>query len=478
MHDLIMFILLFLAFINFLFMITVLFFERKNPASTWAWLLILAFIPILGFIAYLFLGQDISKEKRFKRKILDDNFKNAYLKDLKNNAVLNEASEHSKDIIRMNYVNCKSLYTQNNSVRLIFDGVELFEDMITEIKKAKSYIHLEYYIFRSDSTGAPLLDALCEKAKEGVKVRLLVDGMGNKISKEYEKKLSEAGVKLEKFFPNLFGVFNIRINYRNHRKFVLIDGHYGYLGGFNVGKEYASEGHLGYWRDTHMKIAGEALNEIEERFILDWTYCTKQDIDSSIAEYFKDYRHFELGHKVPAQIISSGPDHENEHIKNTYMKIMNNAKKTLCIQSPYFVPDLAIMDSLKLAALSGVEVNLMLPGIPDKFFIPWVANRYIEMLLDYGVNIYLYKKGFLHAKTMVADSMVASVGTANMDIRSFALNFETNAIMYSSKIALELEAKFKEDLKACEKVIKEEFIARSKKIKFLEAIFGLLSPLM
>lgn len=478
MYNIIMFILLILGFINFIFMITLLFFEKKNPASTWAWLLILAFVPILGFIAYLFCGHDISKEKLFKRKIMDDNIKNSYLKKLKTTTTLNEVSEANQDVIRMNYVNCKSLYTINNSVRVIFDGKELFDDMIAEIKKAKNFIHVEYYIFRSDSTGSLLLDALCEKAKEGVQVRLLVDAMGNKISKNYEKKLAAAGVKFEKFFPNIFGIFNIRINYRNHRKFVLIDGRYGYLGGFNVGKEYKGEGPLGYWRDTHMKITGEALNEIEERFILDWTYCTKENLSPSFAEYFKEHEDIELGHKVPMQIISSGPDHEAEHIKNTYMKIMNNAKKTLCIQSPYFVPDLAIMDSLKLAALSGVEVNLMLPGIPDKVFIPWVANPYIEILLEYGVNVYLYERGFLHAKTIVADSSISTIGTANMDIRSFALNFETNAIMYSSKLALHLEEKFYKDLKDCKKLTLKEFSNRSKKIKFLESIFRLLSPIM
>ncbi|MGL5617143.1 MAG: cardiolipin synthase [Sarcina sp.] len=479
MHHLLMFIFILLEFVNFIFIVMLLFFERKNPASTWAWLLILIFLPIIGFIIYLLLGQDMSKKKRFNRKILDDNFKNNYLAKLKKeNTIPNISSEHNKDIITMNYLNSNSLYTINNTIKPIFDGKELFEDMLFEIKKAEKFIHMQFYIFRSDSTGAPLLDALCERAKAGVEVKLQVDAMGNKISKEYKTKLKESGVRYEVFFPSILGPINLRANYRNHRKFLLIDGNYGYLGGFNIGKEYASEGNLGYWRDSHLKISGDALNEIEERFILDWTYTSKEEIDESVSKYFKNHDNLDTKHKIPTQIISSGPDHEKEHIKNTYMKIMNNAKKTLCIQSPYFIPDAAILESLKLAALSGVEVNVMLPGKPDHFFIPWVANSYIEILLENGVNVYQYQKGFIHAKTVVADSTVGTVGTANMDIRSFALNFETIAIMYSSKMAIELEEKFKLDLKDCTKLDLETFKKRPKKTKFLEAIFRLLSPLM
>ncbi|MGL4992256.1 MAG: cardiolipin synthase [Sarcina sp.] len=479
MHGLLIAILALIGIIDFIFIIVVVFFERKDTTSTWAWLLILTFIPLVGVILYLLLGQGISKEKRFRRKISDDHAKNEYLKKIKTTSNYNAASELNKDLIIMNYINSNALYTRNNSLDFFFDGKELYNDIIDEIRCAENFIHMQYYIFRSDSWGKKILDALCEKASEGVEVKLQVDGMGNFISREYIKKLKLAGGQFAVFFPSIFKKINLRANYRNHRKFLVIDGKVGYLGGFNIGDEYAGEGKLGYWRDTHFKIEGEAVNAIEERFILDWTHTTREKIDDSFEKYFNHHQEELFEHNVPLQIISSGPDHEKEHIKNTYMKIINKATKRICIQTPYLVPDMSILDSLKIAALSGVEVNIMLPGQADHFFIPWVANTYIGTLLDCGVNIYKYdSKGFIHAKTMVADSIISSVGTANMDLRSFLLNFETNAVIYSSKKAIELENKFDEDLEKCVKLTKEEFNLRSKKTRFLESIFRLLSPIM
>lgn len=478
LHHLIIAALSLLGIIDVIFVIVLVFFERKDSASTWAWLLVLIFLPIVGAILYLLLGQGISKEKRFRYKIESDGHKNDYLKKLKKQTHFNYSSEHNQDVIRMNYKNCKALYTQNNSAELIFDGTELYAKMLESIQNAKEFVHMQFYIFRSDESGSILLDALCERAKAGIEVKLQVDGMGHKISKQYVNKLKESGVEFEVFFPSKFKILNLRANYRNHRKFLIVDGEYGYLGGFNIGKEYEGKSKLGYWRDTHMKIRGEALHDIEERFLLDWTYTKKQVMGKHMEKYFKNNKEVDLGEKIPMQIISSGPDHEREHIKNTYMKFINKASERVCIQSPYFIPDTAILDSLKLAALSGVEVNIMLPGKPDHFFIPWVANTYIGILLDYGVNVYLYQKGFIHAKVMIVDSNMCSVGTANMDIRSFGLNFETNAIMYSCPKAIELREKYQLDLEDCTKLTKEEFRNRPRGTKILESIFRLLSPIM
>ncbi|MGL4992254.1 MAG: cardiolipin synthase [Sarcina sp.] len=479
MHGLLITALVLIGLIDFIFIVILVFFERKDVTSTWAWLLILIFIPLIGVILYLLLGQGISKRKRFKKKNSDDNVKNEYLKKIEMDNDYNMSSEVNKDFIIMNYLNCNALYTRNNILDFFFDGKELYNDILDELSTAKDFIHMQFYIFRSDSWGSKILDVLCEKASKGVEVKLQVDGMGNFIDKKYIKKLEAAGGKFEVFFPSILKKINLRANYRNHRKFIVIDGKTAYLGGFNIGKEYAGEGKLGYWRDTHFKIKGAAVNAIEARFILDWTYTSKETLSDSFKKYFNKHEEIVDRDTVPLQIISSGPDHEKEHIKNNYMKIINRATKRICIQTPYLVPDNAILDSLKIAALSGVEVNIMLPGQPDHFFIPWVANNYIRILLEYGVNIYKYDaKGFIHAKTMVADSIIASAGTANMDLRSFSLNFETNAVIYSSKKAIELEKKFDEDLKICTRLTKEEFNARSKKTKFLESIFRLLSPIM
>ncbi|WP_297520289.1 cardiolipin synthase [uncultured Clostridium sp.] len=464
--------------LDIIFITVLIFFERKDVSSTWAWLLILLFLPFIGAVLYILMGQGISKDKRFRKKYLDDTFKNSYFKSMKNDQNYNTSSELNKDVILMNYKNCNSLYTRNNTVDFIFEGKELYEDMLSELKKAEKYIHMQYYIFRSDSWGSKLLDELCIKGQSGIEVRLQIDGMGNFISKEYLNKLKLSNVKVEVFFPSIFKKINLRANYRNHRKFLLIDGKFGYLGGFNIGKEYVGEGHLGYWRDCNLKISGEALNDLEERFLLDWTFTSKECLNASYKKYFNYETEALAEHRVPMQIVSSGPDLEKNNIKNSYMKIINKATKRICIQTPYLIPDTSILDSLKIAALSGVQVDIMLPGSPDHFFIPWVSNTYIGILLDYGVNIHLYQRGFIHSKTMVVDSNICSVGTANMDVRSFSLNFETNAIIYSCNKSQELEDKFDEDLKDCRLLTKETFNKRSKKTKFLESIFRLFSNIM
>ena len=246
-------------FLDFIFITLLVFFERKDVSSTWAWLLILLFLPYIGAILYMLLGQGISKDKRFKKKFLDDTYKNNYFKNMKNDQKYNTSSELNKDVILMNYKNCNALYTRNNLVEFIFDGKELYKDMLMEIRNADKYIHMQYYIFRSDSWGAQLLDELCAKARNGIEVRLQVDGMGNFISKEYREKFKRDGVQFEVFFKSIFKKINLRANYRNHRKILLIDGKIGYLGGFNVGKEYAGEGHLGLWRDANLKMAGEEI---------------------------------------------------------------------------------------------------------------------------------------------------------------------------------------------------------------------------
>ena len=478
MHYLITGLIIIDLILDLIFLTLLIFFERKDVSSTWAWLLILLFLPFVGLVLYLLLGQGISKKKRFRKKFLDDTYKNNYFKSMKNDSNYNTSSELNKDVILMNYKNCNSLYTRNNHVDFIFDGKELYNDMLKEINAAEKYIHMQYYIFRSDSWGIKFLDLLCEKAKSGVEVRLQVDGMGNFISKEYIHKLRKNGVQFEEFFPSIIKKINLSSNYRNHRKILLIDGKWGYLGGFNIGKEYAGEGFLGYWRDSNMKISGEALNDLEERFLLDWTFSSKETLNASYKKYFNYNEPVILEHRVPMQIVSSGPDFKKNNIKNAYMKIINKATKRICIQTPYLIPDTSVLDSLKIASVSGIQVDIMIPGSPDHRFIPWVANSYISTLLDYGVNIYLYQKGFIHAKTVVVDGNICSMGTANMDIRSFSLNFETNAVIYSIPKSAELEQKFDEDLKDCRILTKEEFKNRPKKTKFLESIFRLFSNIM
>ena len=278
------------------------------------------------------------------------------------------------------------------------------------------------------------------------------------------------------FFPGILPHVNTRINYRNHRKIVVIDGVYGYVGGFNVGKEYINQDpEFGFWRDTHVRIKGDAVNDLNERFLLDWCYASEENI-KDFDKYMNEYKD-QCG-DVSMQIVTSGPDHKEEYIKNAYIKIINNAKKNVYLETPYFVPDAPVLEALRISALSGVDVRIIIPGKADHFFMKWAASSYIGELLDAGVRVYSYNNGFIHAKTMVSDSGVMSIGTANMDIRSFKLNFEVNAFIYDDRIALDGEEQFRKDMAFSEEITKETYNNRSLLLRIEESLIRLVSPIL
>ena len=464
--------------LNIFAIIALIFFERKNPTITWAWLIVLTFLPIVGFVIYLFIGQNLSKYKIFRNKIIDDKARKDHFEDIRQRYVYDIASNENMDLITMQWTHSKAIYSQHNKVDMIFHGEEKYEKLFEDIKKAKKFVHVEYYIIQNDEVGLRFIELLTEKAKEGLEVKLLYDAMGSsKINrKKYFKKFREYGGKYAAFFPSLIPYISTRINYRNHRKVVVIDGSIAFIGGFNIGNEHVGlDKKIGYWRDTHLRIQGEAVADLEERFLLDWVYASKEKI--------KDYSpYFPINERIEnitgLQIVSCGPDNEEQHIRNGYLKIMNNARKNLYIQTPYFVPDETVLNSLKLSALSGVDVRLMLPGKPDHKTMFWAGNSYIGELLDAGVKVYYYEKGFIHAKTIVADGRVSSVGTANMDIRSFKLNFEVNCFIYNREIAETLESQFEKDMEVSKEVIRDEFKNRGLGNRFVESIVRLVSPLL
>ena len=351
-----------------------------------------------------------------------------------------------------------------------------YRDLFNDIRAAKSFIHIEYYIFRYDDLGRALIKELHEKTKDGVEVRLVIDGMGSKrITKKIIKEIESYGIKMAVFFPGVLPHINTRINYRNHRKIVVIDGKIGYVGGFNVGNEYVNKGkQFKFWRDTHIRVKGEAVNELNKRFILDWDYAADENM-GNMSMYFPVP---EVVGNVGMQIVSSGPDHMEEYIKNSYMKIINNAKNYVYIQTPYLVPDSPMMEALKISALSGVDVRIIVPGAPDHFFMEWMLSANIGLLIEYGIKIYRYGNGFIHSKTIVADGEVCSIGTANLDIRSFKLNFEVNAFIYNETVAKEQEKIFLDDQEKSKLVIKEEYDKRSKNLKIKESLIRLLSPIL
>ena len=331
----------------------------------------------------------------------------------------------------------------------------------------------KYYFTPTEETKKNLLK---EKVDEGIEVRLLVDGMGSKSLKQKEiRYIKSLGIKFSIFFPGAFPRINTRINYRNHRKIVVIDGEIGYVGGFNVGNEYVNRGHqFKFWRDTHLKVKGQAVNELNKRFILDWDYASDENLDNIIKYFPKPKEYGDVG----MQIVSSGPDHMDEYIKIAYMKIINNARKYVYIQTPYLVPDEPMLEALRISALSGVDVRIIVPGAPDHFFMEWVLSANIANLIDYGIKIYRYNNGFIHAKTIVSDDIVSSIGTANMDNRSFRLNFEVNAFIYDGAVAKQQAKIFLNDQKFSTFVTKESYEKRSRTLRIKESLIRLVAPIL
>ena len=469
--------------LNLLLAVVIVFFERRSPKSVWAWLLLLFFIPGVGFVFYLLLGTDLRKRKIFRAKEFQDNVQETLrrqeflLKSVDMESVDTEFSRYT-DLVLYNMKTSGAVLSSDNDVEILSDGNELFEAMLEDIQRAKSYIHIQYYIIRDDMLFQRILQACEEKVKQGVEVRILFDAMGCRtVSGKMWEKVEGMGIDVAEFFPALFGRFHLRLNYRNHRKIVVIDNKIGYLGGFNVGKEYISlDDKFGYWRDTHLRIAGGAVAGLEFRFLLDWNYAAGE----SLFDNKKYYMLPPSGKKdlCKVQIISSGPDNGELQIRNNYLRLIHKARKNIYIQTPYFVPDEAILDSLLIAVRSGVEVYIMIPCMPDHPFVYWATYSYIGDLVMAGANCYTYDNGFLHAKGMIVDSSVFCYGTANMDIRSFALNFEVNAVVYDEKKALEMERIFREDLAYCTQITKDTYAGRTLKLRIKEQVSSLLSPLL
>ena len=468
--------------INAILLASVLFFERRDIGNTWAWILVLVFIPIVGFFIYLFLGRNLkqnnfyklTEEERTEIQVeVDQQLVAIREGELKKAPLLEEHEE----LIHMNLQSSDALLSIDNDITIFNDGHEKFDALVRDIQAAELEVNIQYYIIQADALGKRIRDALIERAKAGVKVRLLYDEVGSKRTPpKFFEELRAVGGQVEVFFPSFFRLINFRVNNRNHRKLVIIDGRIGYIGGFNVGDEYLGlDKKFGYWRDTHFRITGKAVNHIQGKFVLDWHQAGNKN-PGEWGEYA--FSQEPTQGTSPVQIVSSGPDSVTEHLKNMYIKLILSAKKSVYIQTPYFIPDNSFMDACKIALLSGVDVRIMIPCKPDHPFVYWATWAYAGDLIDYGAKILLYENGFLHAKTMVVDGEVACVGTMNIDSRSFHLNFEVSAVVYDEKVAQQLQGLFFEDMEKSSELTAERYANRSVVIKFKEGISRLLSPVL
>jgi len=458
--------------LNIIFIILLIFFERRDPAATWAWLLILTLIPVLGFVLYLFLGLTPRKRKLFQRKQRED--------ELKNKGNLTESIARDKkmefghleqSIIRLGMENEFSAEIGFNQLKIYTSGQEKYADLFADLKSAENFIHANYYIINDDQIGDQFMQLLAKKAAAGVEVRLLYDRMGcRNLSRYAIFNLEDAGGEVVPFAP-----FVLDINYRNHRKNVIIDGQIGYLGGINIGDEYAGQScRFGDWRDTHLKVMGESVDSLQYRFLLDWNFASDIDLLKR-GKYFPEKK-FKGDSAI--QIVSSGPDSREEEIKSMFLKMIYEAESTINIQTPYFIPDQSVLEALKLASRSGVEVKIMIPDRGDHPFVYAANNSFVGQLLEAGAHCYHYTKGFLHSKTICIDGRVLSIGTTNMDVRSFKLNFEINAFIYDRETAEYHDRIFKEDLKNTREITLEKYEKRGWTMKLRESVSRLLSPIL
>lgn len=366
----------FVMIANFVLAFTVIFLERKNASSTWAWLMVLFFIPVLGFILYLIFGRRLSKQNIFtwdtKNKLGVKKEVQAQLQAIEEGSfhIKYDDLEYYEDLYYLHLRNNDAVYSQDNQVNVYTDGNEKFTALIKDLENATDHIHLLYYIIRHDQLGTRIADVLIKKAREGVDVRFLYDDMGSRsLSRKYIARLKHAGVRVDAFFPPKIPKINMKINFRNHRKLAIIDGEIGYIGGFNIGDEYlGKDNKFGYWRDTHLRVVGDAVHSMQTRFILDWNQASRDHITYE-DRFFSGVPSGDVG----IQMVSSGPDSDWEQIKYGYIKMILSAKEYIYIQTPYFIPDESLMDALRIATLSGVRVKIMIPNKPDHPFVYWAT---------------------------------------------------------------------------------------------------------
>ncbi|MEG0918975.1 MAG: cardiolipin synthase [Anaerovoracaceae bacterium] len=481
--------------VNILSMATIIFVRRKEMSTTYAWLLVLIFIPVFGLLLYFFFGSTKKLEimsKKYRLSKIEEKYMDAlndHISMVKSGQIefANPKTASYRDMVTINATNGRAFFSEDNSVELLVNGQNKFPKMFEEIRAAKESINVMYFIIKSkDPIGKELINLLAMKAAEGVQVKVLYDGLGclKTKMKDFDPIIKQGG-KVQKFLPSTIRTL-MTANYRLHRKMVIIDGQICYTGGINVGDDYLGNyAHITPWRDTSIRVTGSAVSELQIIFFRDWIFCAKQNKKFNQSErtvkqlngmkemYFPDTVY---DGNVGMQVISFGPDMKYAVHKDSYVKMCTSAKEYLYIQSPYFVPDESLLDAIRMAAQSGIDVRLMLPGIADKGFVYKVAMSYVEELLEAGVRIYTHK-GFLHAKTMVIDDYVSSVGTTNLDIRSFRLDYEVNVLSYDETFAKKCKETFLNDINDSKEIDLEEFKKRSYGDKFKESLCRFFIPL-
>jgi cardiolipin synthase len=443
--------------------------ENRNPIKTIAWLLILIFAPLFGLVFYYFLGQDTRRMRQLSEKKFIE-IKELSFKNLTPNKNIKILPEYSSLISLLKNSNLSPVL-QGSKVEIITEGSRMLEALLDDLKRAKHHIHIEFFIFKNDRTGKVVRDLLMKKAEEGVEVRFIYDKLANwLVPKKFYNDMKKSGVKIASLLDAKFFKIGEKLNYRNHRKVIVIDGIRSYIGGMNISNNYFINPK---WRDTHLRIVGQGALGLQACFLIDWYSSGEPFLDDK--NYFPETKDYSQN---LMQIATGGPYSLYHNLLLASVNIVIGAKKYIYLQTPYFLPNESLFQALQMAALSGIDVRLMVSRKSDSPYVDPASHSYYADLLEAGMKIYEIQDKFIHAKTLVADDMISVIGSANLDFRSFETNFEINCYLYDPYIARQNKEIFLRDMEQCKEIRYEEWVKRPKWRKFFESIMRLFAPLM
>ena len=458
--------------ISIVSLVLVVLLENRNPLKTIPWVIVLLFLPGIGLLVYFVFGQDNRRQRIVSRRTYK-----RIMKPLQSDVV-----KQDKCVVPSPYQPLVHLLNRNKQNPLLYGseitcytrGLEKFETLLQEINQARHHIHIQYYIFADDEIGRQVKDALISKAKEGVEVRVLYDDVGSwNVKQRFFQEMQNAGIEVYAFLKVAFPVFSSKVNYRNHRKVVVIDGTVGFMGGMNIADRYLTGTSWGMWRDSHFKVAGKGVHGLQSAFLIDWYVASKQIIKGKA--YYPEEKIF--GDNI-MQFVTSGPVGQwREYLQAVTFSIAN-AKKYIYIQTPYFLPTDGLNQALQTVALGGVDVRLMLPQRSDTRTANMASHSFLDDMVKAGVKVYFYTSGFLHAKLLVMDDELTSIGSANFDFRSFEHNFEINAFVYQQSFAKQMKKVFLEDMSHCERLVAARWLKRPIPKRLAESFMRLFSPLL
>jgi cardiolipin synthase len=455
--------------------IVLLLMENRNPVKSIAWIVVLITVPIVGFVFYIFFGRNIRRRIVLSRRSLHKVKRNSTMiaSDIEqiSSSVL---SPEQRNIATLARNSCDALAYESNKLEIYTDGVSVFEDIFEDIKKAKHHIHLEYYIFLDDEIGRKMIDVLIGKVKEGVAVRVIIDDVGSwQMPKSTIREMQSQGIEVMSFLKVGLPFLSSKVNYRNHRKILIVDGKVGFTGGINIADRYVKGLKWGKWRDTHIRIEGPAVHGLQKIFLTDWYFVNRELISDAVF-----YPDLEKSGNSLVQIITSGPNTLWNSVMQVYFMAIVQAREYVYIQTPYFLPTESIITALQTAVLSGVDVRIILPMRSDAKVTLASSYSYMGEMLKAGVKMYFYQPGFLHSKTIVIDDKLFTVGSTNMDFRSFEQNFEVNALVFDPEIAVKMRKIFEQDLACSTRVNAKTWRKRPVKVRLKESIARLFSPLL